>query len=262
MGCCGVSTNEREKNTPPRFVKPNVVSQQNNQNTQKKENYQQVNVLKRPLEENNKSRNNKREETPITIEKKINNNNINNNSTEQMTFQNNLKKRESKINEEQKIVQNSLKQRESKINEIQKPKEIKKEKFKPLKNINILDNVKEYFPGDVTRDEIEEMVLSAIGDSIVKGLNFKKGVNLTMEHAQAIIDILYMTINETNNGDKNYEKILEDVKLKIGFCDINKDSIKNIMFKGQNPTDEEIEQVLEQFEGCINPKLFVIELVN
>ena len=259
MGCCGVSTNEREKNTPPRFVKPNVVSQQNNQNNQKKENYQQVNVLKKPLEENTKSRNNKREETPITVEKKINNNN---NSTEQMTVQNNLKKRESKINEEQKIVQNSLKQRESKINEIQKPKEIKKEKFKPLKNINILDNVKEYFPGDVTRDEIEEMVLSAIGDSIVKGLNFKKGVNLTMEHAQAIIDILYMTINETNNGDKNYEKILEDVKLKIGFCDINKDSIKNIMFKGQNPTDEEIEQVLEQFEGCINPKLFVIELVN
>ena len=259
MGCCGVSTNEREKNTPPRFVKPNVVSQQNNQNNQKKENYQQVNVLKKPLEENTKSRNNKREETPITVEKKINNNN---NSTEQMTVQNNLKKRESKINEEQKKVQNSLKQRESKINEIQKPKEIKKEKFKPLKNINILDNVKEYFPGDVTRDEIEEMVLSAIGDSIVKGLNFKKGVNLTMEHAQAIIDILYMTINETNNGDKNYEKILEDVKLKIGFCDINKDSIKNIMFKGQNPTDEEIEQVLEQFEGCINPKLFVIELVN
>ena len=51
MGCCGVSTNEREKNTPPRFVKPNVVSQQNNQNTQKKENYQQVNVLKKHLEE-------------------------------------------------------------------------------------------------------------------------------------------------------------------------------------------------------------------
>ena len=179
-----------------------------------------------------------------------------------MTVQNNLKKRESKINEEQKIVQNSLKQRESKINEIQIQKEIKKEKFKPLKNINILDNVKEYFPGDVTRDEIEEMVLNAIGDSIVKGLHFKKGVNLTMEHAQAIIDILYMTINETNNGDKNYEKILEDVKLKIGFCDINKDSIKNIMLKGQNPTDEEIEQVLEQFEGSINPKLFVIELIK
>ena len=122
--------------------------------------------------------------------------------------------------------------------------------------------MKEYFPGDVTRDEIEEMVLSAIGDSIVKGLNFKKGVNLTMEHAQAIIDLLYMNINETNNGDKNYEEILEGVKLKIGFCDINKDSIKNIMLKGQNPTDEEIEQVLEQFEGSINPKLFVIELVK
>ena len=106
------------------------------------------------------------------------------------------------------------------------------------------------------------MVLSALGDSLVKQQNFKKGVNLTREHAEAIVDILYMNLVGRNNGDKNYEKILEGVKLKIGFCDVNKESVKNIMFKGQNPNDAEIEQVLEQFEGSINPKLFVIELIN
>ena len=242
MGCCGVSTEERKNNTNNRQKTNSVTSQQNQENKEnieKKEN-KKINIHKNPLLENNNTRNTNRDETPLTVDNKNLNNNI----------------------PEQKIIKNSIKKRESKINEIELPKEIKKEKIKSLKNINILDNVKEYFPGDISRDEIEEMVLSAVGDSLVKEINFKKGVNLTMEHAQAIIDLLYMNINETNNGDKNYEKILEGVRLKIGFCDINKDSIKNIMFKGQNPTDEEIEQVLEQFEGSINPKLFVIELVN
>ena len=242
MGCCGVSTEERKNNTNNRQKTNSVTSQQNQENKEnieKKEN-KKINIHKNPLLENNNTRNTNRDETPLTVDNKNLNNNI----------------------PEQKIIKNSIKKRESKINEIELPKEIKKEKVKTLKNINILDNVKEYFPGDISRDEIEEMVLSAVGDSLVKEINFKKGVNLTMEHAQAIIDLLYMNINETNNGDKNYEKILEGVKLKIGFCDINKDSIKNIMLKGQNPTDEEIEQVLEQFEGSINPKLFVIELVK
>ena len=242
MGCCGVSSEERKNNTNNRQKTNSVTSQQNQENKEnieKKEN-KKINIHKNPLLENNNTRNTNRDETPLTVDNKNLNNNI----------------------PEQKIIKNSIKKRESKINEIELPKEIKKEKVKTLKNINILDNVKEYFPGDISRDEIEEMVLSAVGDSLVKEINFKKGVNLTMEHAQAIIDLLYMNINETNNGDKNYEKILEGVKLKIGFCDINKDSIKNIMLKGQNPTDEEIEQVLEQFEGSINPKLFVIELIK
>ena len=242
MGCCGVSTEERKNNTNNRQKTNSVTSQQNQENKEniEKKGNKKINIHKNPLLENNNTRNTNRDETPLTVDNKNLNNNI----------------------PEQKIIKNSIKKRESKINEIELPKDNKKEKIKSLKNINILDNVKEYFPGDISRDEIEEMVLSAVGDSLVKEINFKKGVNLTMEHAQAIIDLLYMNINETNNGDKNYEKILEGVKLKIGFCDINKDSIKNIMFKGQNPTDEEIEQVLEQFEGSINPKLFVIELVK
>ena len=144
----------------------------------------------------------------------------------------------------------------------QEDKNKKEEKFKSIKNITILDNVKEYLPADVTREEIEEMVLSAIGDSVVNEVNFQKGKNLKREHVEAIIDIIYMSIIGRNNGDKNYEDLLHDVKLKIGFCDVNKESIRNIMFKGQNPTDAEIEQVLEQFRTTIDPKLFVIELLD
>ena len=146
---------------------------------------------------------------------------------------------------------------------IKKKEEPKKpEKVKTIKNINILDNVKEYLPDDITRDEIEEMVKSAIGDSISFGNNYKKGANLTREHVEALIDIIYMNVVGRNNGDKNYEKIMEDVRVKVGFVDVSKDSVKNIMFRGQNPTDDEIEQVLEQFKLSIDPKLFVIELLD
>ena len=197
---------------------------QDNPNIQSNTNNQSINIYKNSLQQNNQNKN-KHQQTK---------DNHNLNSTGQISFISSQKIKET----------------------------TKKEKIKGVKNINILDNVKEYLPDDVTRDEIEEMVLSALGDSLVKQQNFKKGVNLTKEHAEAIVDILYMNLVGRNNGDKNYEKILEGVKLKIGFCDVNKESVKNIMFKGQNPNDAEIEQVLEQFEGSINPKLFVIELIN
>ena len=227
MGCCGVSVKE----TDNRPYKKLDAKEQNQQNVQSNLNSQSINIIKNPLNQSNDIHN-KRYQPPLTNE----NNNLN--STEQISFFSSQKKNDPQSNE------------------------IKKEKIKSVKNINILDNVKEYLPDDVTRDEIEEMVFSAIGDSVVKQQNFKSGENLTKEHVEAIVDVLYMTIVGRNNGDKNYEKILEGVKLKIGFCDVNKESVRNIMFKGQNPNDAEVEQVLEQFEGSINPKLFVIELLN
>ena len=78
----------------------------------------------------------------------------------------------------------------------------KKDKVKSFKNIQILDNVKEYLPEDVSREEIEEMVLNAIGSSGIDTSRYVKGKNLTKEHVEAIIDILYMTLIGRNNGDK------------------------------------------------------------
>ena len=200
-------------------------------------------------------------------------NNPNNQINSINVFPNPAKKTNEEI--ENKIAQNNINpllntnDKSISININNNPQEIsiqrsqrQKEKVKPFKNIQILDNVKEYLPDDVTRDEIEEMVMGAIGDNVVESTHFKKGINLTRGHVEALIDIIYMNLVGTNNGNKDYDKILGDVKLKIGFCDINKESVKNIMFKGQNPTEGEIEQVLEQFKSSINPKLFVIELLD
>mgnify|MGYP006916276435 CR=1 FL=1 len=231
MGCCGVATEDKKNNSNERYTQNqshNMTRNVNNPNNQ----INSINVFPNPAKKTNEE-----------MENKIARNNIN-----------------PLLNTNDKSISININNNPQEIS-IQKSQQ-KKEKVKPLKNIQILDNVKEYLPDDVTRDEIEEMVMGAIGDNVVESTHFKKGINLTRGHVEALVDIIYMNLVGTNNGNKDYEKILGDVKLKIGFCDINKESVKNIMFKGQNPTEGEIEQVLEQFKSSINPKLFVIELLN
>ena len=231
MGCCGVATEDKKNNPTERYTQNqshNMTRNVNNPNNQ----INSINVFPNPAKKTNEE-----------MENKIAHNNIN------PLLNTNDKSISININNNPQEISIQRSQRQ-------------KEKVKPLKNIQILDNVKEYLPDDVTRDEIEEMVMGAIGDNVVESTHFKKGINLTRGHVEALIDIIYMNLVGTNNGNKDYDKILGDVKLKIGFCDINKESVKNIMFKGQNPTEGEIEQVLEQFKSSINPKLFVIELLN
>ena len=231
MGCCGVATEDKKNNPKERYTQNqshNMTRNVNNPNNQ----INSINVFPNPAKKTNEE-----------IENKIAQNNIN-----------------PLLNTNDKSISININNNPQEIS-IQRSQQ-KKEKVKPLKNIQILDNVKEYLPDDVTRDEIEEMVMGAIGDNVVESTHFKKGINLTRGHVEALIDIIYMNLVGTNNGNKDYDKILGDVKLKIGFCDINKESVKNIMFKGQNPTEGEIEQVLEQFKSSINPKLFVIELLD
>ena len=231
MGCCGVATEDKKNNPTERYTQNqshNMTRNVNNPNNQ----INSINVFPNPAKKTNEE-----------MENKIAQNNIN-----------------PLLNTNDKSISININNNPQEIS-IQRSKQ-KKEKVKPLKNIQILDNVKEYLPDDVTRDEIEEMVMGAIGDNVVESTHFKKGINLTRGHVEALIDIIYMNLVGTNNGNKDYDKILGNVKLKIGFCDINKESVKNIMFKGQNPTEGEIEQVLEQFKSSINPKLFVIELLD
>ena len=231
MGCCGVATEDKKNNSNERYTQNqshNMTRNVNNPNNQ----INSINVFPNPAKKTNEE-----------MENKIAQNNIN-----------------PLLNTNDKSISININNNPQKIS-IQRSQR-QKERVKPLKNIQILDNVKEYLPDDVTRDEIEEMVMGAIGDNVVESTHFKKGINLTRGHVEALIDIIYMNLVGTNNGNKDYDKILGDVKLKIGFCDINKESVKNIMFKGQNPTEGEIEQVLEQFKSSINPKLFVIELLD
>ena len=131
------------------------------------------------------------------------------------------------------------------------------------KGLTILENVKEFLPETITRDELKNMVYNCIGDSIVPKSEYVKGKNLTKDQVEGIIDIVFKTVtDEDDNEEKDYDDPrLNDVKVKIGFYDADKENIRKFFFRGKNPTDEEVETMLKNIcGGNENTKLLALDL--
>ncbi len=141
-------------------------------------------------------------------------------------------------------------------------KKIKKVKSNIDNYITISDNVLQFLPEDISKDEIKKMVYDALGNSIVKyNQNYIKGNNFTNEQINCIIDILYNKVTKQNNIEEKYDEMFKDIKINIEFRDINKQNIRKILFKDENPTKEEIEEILNHYlSGTDKPKFFVVEL--
>ena len=133
------------------------------------------------------------------------------------------------------------------------------------KGLTILENVKEILPNDISKDKIREMVVNALGDTIVEDESkFIKGVNLTKAHVELIVDALFNIVTQTeedeNNEDDKY-KDFKDINISIGFYDANEENVRKFMFKGKNPTDEQVKNTLNQLNsGEVDAKILAIEL--
>ena len=125
------------------------------------------------------------------------------------------------------------------------------------KGLTILENVKEILPKDISKESIKDMVYNALGNTIVEDKSkFIKGVNITKEHAQTIIDVLYNIVHKKENEDENENEnekkpedivdntSLKDVNVIIGFYDATEENVRKFMFKKKNPTDEEVKKAL------------------
>ena len=66
---------------------------------------------------------------------------------------------------------------------------------------------------------------------------FITGKIVTREQVNAIIELIKNYIKEDKNVKLENESILDGVNLTIDFVDLNKDIIKEKMFKGKNPSD-------------------------
>ena len=126
------------------------------------------------------------------------------------------------------------------------------------KGVTILENVPKYIPETVTRDEIKDMVYDAlkINDDLSR-----KG-KLNNEEIEGIIDMIMIIIS--SNDDKTInDKRLDNLKAVIGFYDADKENVKRIFFKDKKPTDEEIEEKLNDIASMNEEtKLFAIEVQN
>ena len=130
--------------------------------------------------------------------------------------------------------------------------------------LTILENVKQYLPEDISRDDIKGMIYNALGDTVVNDKSqYIKGKNLTKDQVEGITDMLLKTVKKEEGAEEEevIDKRLEDVKVKIGFYDADKENVRKIIFRGKNPTDEEVDNMLNQLtsSGQENVKLLAVE---
>ena len=129
------------------------------------------------------------------------------------------------------------------------------------KGLTILENVKEILPKDISKENIKDMVYNALGNTIVDKSKFIKGVNLTDEHAQNIVDILYNIVHNNENLEQIDNLSLKDINVIIGFYDATEENVRRFMFKKKNPTDEEVKNTLNQLTaGDVDAKILAIEI--
>ena len=155
------------------------------------------------------------------------------------------------------------------INESKKVTVYKNYKKETQKGLTVLENVKEILPKDISKENIKDMVYNALGNTIVDKSKFIKGVNLTDEHAQKIVDVLFNIVhNNENENEEETEKIdkidnvsFKDINVTIGFYEATEENVRKFMFKKKDPTDEEVKNALNQLTaGDVDAKILAIEI--
>ena len=123
------------------------------------------------------------------------------------------------------------------------------------KDVTVLENVMELIPPTVTRDEIKEMV----NNSLESGIKGNKKLNEAQ--VEGIIDMLTVVISD-NDDKKIDDKRLDGVKAIIGFYPVNKENVKKLFYKGQKPSETEIEDMVNKLSNeNEETNILVIELI-
>ena len=181
------------------------------------------------------------------------------------------------INEKDKNSQNSYNSRSKIIKEKsvinpnmnlskKQKKEYKKTEFS---NITIVDNLSKYFPKNISKKEIKDMVDLALDGSIVdEPYDFIPGQNLTREQADKIGQIIFENINN-NQKNNNYDimktsdyGILNQINVKIGMNELNKEIIERMFFQGNKISQNQSNIILKNLtKGKKNVKALFIEIL-
>ena len=134
-------------------------------------------------------------------------------------------------------------------------------KFK-FNGITVVQNLRDYIPSKITRQELKDLVYNAFGEGLVDDMRyFIPGKTVTRKQADAIVELIENFIKEDRNVENlENESILDGVNLIIDLVDLNKDIIKEKMFKGKNPSDIQLENILKNLsQGFNNVKILSIE---
>ena len=164
----------------------------------------------------------------------INNDNCNNNNTLNInTIEGNTS---SQIEKEFKNIKNIPNLKNKTAIEGKKSKSIKTKidyTKREFNNITIIDNLSNYFPTNITLEEVNEMVNIILGEYIIENTSkYIKNQNLNKEQVKAIAKIIYNNIiNKKDYSSEDYP-LLKDLNIKIGVSELNKDIIEKLFFNG------------------------------
>ena len=174
------------------------------------------------------------------------------NEKELKNSQNSLNSR-NKIIKEKNVLNTSLNKKEK--------KEFKKLEFN---NITIIDNLSNYFPKNISKEEIKELVDQVLFGRIVEEqYEVIQGQNITREQADALAQIIYekITKEEEKISNNNYS-VLDNINVKIGMTELNKETIEKIFFQGYKITEIQNEIIMKNLaKGKKNVKVLYIELL-
>ena len=136
-----------------------------------------------------------------------------------------------------------------------KNKNLKKSK---INGITIVQDLKNYFPEDITKEEIRNLVFEAFGDLIVDDISlYIPGQTVTFEQATELSNYVYNFIKNKKNTN---DECLEQLNVKIDLVPLNKKLIKEKMFKGQEPSEKQLEDIYQSYGGeSNNIKVLTIE---
>ena len=136
-----------------------------------------------------------------------------------------------------------------------KNKNLKKSK---INGITIVQDLKNYFPEDITKEEIRNLVFEAFGDLIVDDISlYIPGQTVTFEQATELSNYVY---NFIKNKKHTNDECLEELNVKIDLVPLNKKLIKEKMFKGQEPSEKQLEDIYQSYGGESNTiKVLTIE---
>ena len=224
-----------------------------------------------------KNKNNKDHEISIEKDNKENNNNLNNiiipnssinynrlnkNMPEYNTFEINekeLKNSQNSLNSRNKIIKEK-----NVLNTSLNKKEKKEFKKLEFNNITIIDNLSNYFPKNISKEEIKELVDQVLFGRIVEEqYEVIQGQNITREQADALAQIIYekITKEEEKISNNNYS-VLDNINVKIGMTELNKETIEKIFFQGYKITEIQNEIIMKNLtKGKKNVKVLYIELL-
>ena len=132
----------------------------------------------------------------------------------------------------------------------QKNKE--KEKYWKRYNYNgviIVEDLKEYFPKDISRDEIQELIFEAFGDNIVEDDDLIiPGQTASYDQVLELSDYVFNFI-KGNEKKMKENRALKKLKVKVDLVPLDRKLINDKLFQGKDPSEKQLENTKKHISG-------------